>query len=151
MKMTKIFIEEYKSSGGASKCPSCHRPAMKSMCDVHLRKAKIAFRHWTKERLVKCLCIKCNKRSHIVHRSGEHRQGVYCTKHREYNRLKILYWMRANHDRIVTEKNRRIKLGVCVQNPEHGETHGHLRCQKCRDKYNLIRRIEKKYAKRSRN
>ena len=143
MKMTQIFIDEIYNTGGGRSCNACTAPSEKGLCKKHLIKARDCFRAWTAKRLNKCLCIKCNKRSHqIATITGIPRQGVYCRNHREENRIRINNWCKENKEYLKLKYISLVQAGLCTSSEKHGPVYrNHKKCKKCHDKRKIFKMI----------
>jgi len=144
MNPTKLFVEQFWHSGGGRLCANCKKPSLKSLCPIHLKKAKIGFRIWTKERIAKKRCVKCNCGSLQVKDWSGIRQGVYCKEHRKMNRASSLNWMRQHRIQVKEEGSLRKKLGICVRSNNHGRANpGNTYCLNCLKLAKLKRKLAK--------
>lgn len=132
LKMTKLFLEENYSSGGGRHCRQCKGPSEKSLCSIHLKKARLEWREWTKNRILNKLCVVCDKHSHLVKETGVVRQGVFCRVHREINRRRCLAWARSNRKMIRAQYASRVQKHICTNSDSHGKSYReHTVCRNC--------------------
>ncbi len=129
-------------TGGSAKCSLCKAPAVKKMCQKHLNYMKMRFRAWTKERAIKCLCIKCNTAPVVVKHIIKNRIGVYCADHRESNRQKCNKWTKENKAYLLAKYKLARQNGTCVSSPKHGKVYESTRfCQKCYERFHHLKAI----------
>jgi len=122
--MPPIFVQEFMKN---NKCPHCkaHKVPEKSLCKLHLAKARVYFRIWSAKRKEEGLCIRCNCKSF---------QGfLRCRLHTHENRLNCRRWMKVNGAGVWQKrKAETIKTGICAYcraNPRLGETYRCLDCK----------------------
>lgn len=129
--MTEIYLQEqYESTAGGRSCYACKGPAAKSLCEKHLRRAKLKFRSWVHRRHSRGLCILCPEKGAVVRRHFQRPHvGLRCPTHREINAARCRSWGRENYARVRAERK---AAGVCVISPSHGPVYdGHVNCRRC--------------------
>lgn len=130
--MSPFFIEQFKK---AHKCVYCKASPDEGYkcCPKHLKKAKLRFRRWSKERKLQGLCISCNGTSF--------KGWLRCESHTMENRKKIKAWMalHPDHNRKSWEKRKAFRdSGRCGWCPQHRKlSKGHSKCSICLKRYSL--------------
>lgn len=130
MKPDSIFLDQvFAESGGGRTCAKCKGPALRSLCQKHLRYAAKRWRQHAAYSKRNGLCCRC---MHQATRA-DGRKLVYCKLHREINRVRCLTWEAAHREENLAAVRGRKLAGICANSAKHGvAASGSVQCEACR-------------------
>lgn len=108
--MSPKFLKWFRKKH--DKCLNCKSAPIKSrsMCSIHLAKARLGWKKWQEKRKKLGLCGYCDKKRFMG--------WIRCKAHAIANRIKCLNWAKAHPNRSreywQERKQKALILGLCV-------------------------------------